>query len=142
MTSRIVLLLVGICASVEAQPSLQPETDWKTVLNWLPSDTKTLIVAPHPFRIPAPAPDDDDSVGSPVDGLREYALGRLTSFPPVYEPLVGRAVSFAVAGVGDFHPRSGIGLMPYDGCALIAFAEAIPPSFAELLASLSTENQF
>jgi len=110
-------------------------------LNWLPADTQTLIVASKPFVIPVPQKDDDDDAPFIVsDGLREYSLGRLSDFEVIYQPLIGRTVQFAVAGVRDFRLASGLGLMPYDGCAVIAFSQPLAATFESALGGVPSEN--
>src|SRR5207244_2011279 len=80
--------------------------DWRAVLEWLPADTQTLIVAPQPFAIPRVDEEDeegdDDLEASPIDMLRLFSTGGLPQFPVLYTPLLGRTVSFAVSGVRRF----------------------------------------
>jgi hypothetical protein len=98
--------------------------DWSAVLGWLPTDTQTLVVARQPFVIPK---HDPDAVvePAPVDFLRRLVLGRLDEFPMLYQAIAGRTVKFALSSVSDFREFSGLGLVPYDGCAVIVFSEPL-----------------
>ena len=131
-------LLLG-CGYLLAQQH-DGSLDWRTVLDWLPTDTQTLIVAAQPFVIPAQEPDVDSGGPSPVDFLGLYALGRLGEFPALYQALTGHTVKFALSGVREFQSFSGLGLGPYDGCAVIVFSEPLGASFSSAASGLPKEN--
>jgi hypothetical protein len=127
-----------LCAALAAQDNPTGPLEWQTVLDWLPLDTQTLVVAPQPFTLKKDSDNDDDSEASPIEALRNLALGRLDDFAPVYDPLVGRRVSFAVAGVRSFdNGFCGLGLIPYTGGAVIAFSQLIP-TLDSVLAGVQT----
>lgn len=114
------------CVHLVAQPR-DGALNWSAVLDWLPTDTQTLIVARQPFVIPK---HDPDAVAepSPVDFLRRLVLGRLDEFPMLYQAIAGRTIRFALAGVSEFRRFSGLGLVPYDGCAVMVFSEPLGAS--------------
>lgn len=130
--------LMFCCSLLNAQQR-DRTLDWSAVLNWLPIDTQTLIVAPQPFVIPKNA-EDVDTETSPVDALRRFVLGRLDEFPALDEALVGHAVKFAVSGAREFRRFSGLGLVPYDGCAVIVFAEPIGANLQSVISGLPQED--
>jgi len=126
------------CAYLIAQqPAATP--DWRAVLGWLPTDTQTLIVATQPFVIAVRVEDEDAEI-SPIDTLRRFGLGRLDDFPPLYEALVGHTVTFALAGVREYRRFSGLGLGPYDGCAVIVFARPLGDRWQSAISGLAKED--
>ncbi len=108
------------------------------MLNWLPTDTQTLIVAPHPFVIPKGGQDNNDS--SPVDLLRGFALGPVNEFPTLYETLAGRTVAFALSGAREFLGFTGLGLVPSDGCAVIVFSGPLGSSLQSAVSGAPKED--
>jgi hypothetical protein len=119
--------LMFCCAQLVAQQR-DRTLDWGAVLDWLPTDTQTLIVAAQPFVIPKHE-QDVDAGPSPVDFLHQFVLGRLEEFPVIYEALAGRSVKLALSGVREFRRfHGGLGLVPYDGCAVVIFSEPLDAS--------------
>ncbi len=136
---RISLLRLGILISSGACLIAQqraPTLDWSVVLGWLPVDTQTLIVATQPFVIP----EDKDPKTSPTEVLHGFVLGRVHEFPVLYRALAGQTVKFALAGVRDFQSFSGLGLGPYDGCAVIMFAEPLADRLQTATSGLAKED--
>lgn len=126
------------CACLAAQ---QPDRslDWRAALDWLPTDTQTLIVASQPFVIPKDS-DDAGSEPSPVDLLRQRVLGGLEDFPALYQSLAGQRVKFALSGTREFRNFSGLGMVPYDGCAVIVLSEALGTGFSSAVSTLPKED--
>ncbi len=58
----------------------------------------------------------------------------------VHDLLVGQTVKFAVAGVREFRSFTGLGMGPYDGCAVIAFAKPIANQWQSLTADVTREE--
>lgn len=138
------ILLVRLCGLIFCCTHLiaqQPDRtlDWNDVLGWLPTDTQTLIVAPKPFVVPK-REQDDDNEPSPVDFLQGFVLGRLQEFTALYQAIEGRTVKFALSGAREFRRFSGLGLVPYDGCAVIIFAEPLGASFHSAISGLPKED--
>lgn len=85
-------LLVFCCNCLSAKTD-DPTLDWRAVLEWLPSDTQTVIVANQPFIIPDVENSEnspDDKSFSPTETLQALALGRIGEFPALYKALVGQ----------------------------------------------------
>ncbi len=116
-------VLFSFCALTSAQQNEPQSPDWKTILDWLPPVTQTLIVASQPFVISKQVEFGEKDSESSINLLRSFALGRVADFPTLYEALGGQRVSLSVAGVRRFRDFSGIGLGPFDGCAVIAFSQ-------------------
>jgi hypothetical protein len=138
LTILLACTLTFCCSHLIAQQR-DRTLDWRSVLNWLPIDTQTLIIAPQPFVIPKNAEDADNET-SPVDALRRFALGRLDEFPKLGEALAGHTVKFALSGVREFRGFSGLGLVPYNGCAVIVFSEPIAASLQSAISGLPQED--
>jgi hypothetical protein len=130
--------LMFCCAHLVAQQR-DRTLDWSAVLDWLPTDTQTLIVARQPFVIPK---HDPDAVAepAPLDFLRRLVLGRLDEFPTLYQAIAGRTIEFALSGVSEFRRFSGLGLVPYDGCAVMVFSEPLGASLHSALSGLPKED--
>ncbi len=139
---RRLLMFLCIAASVMQAQSAE-SLDWHTVLGWMPTDTETLVAATERFNVPSvkekggPSPEED--VGSPLDLLRSLALSRLPDFPEVYEPLVGRKVQFALGSLRAVRGFSGLGLGPYDGCAVVVFSEPLGSSLRAVFSQATSK---
>ena len=96
-----------------------------------------MIVANQPFVIPEH--EKEESEISPISTLQGLALGRLDEFPVLYNALVGNTVKFALLGVRDFRTFSGVGFGPYDGCAVIAFADPLGDRLRSATSGLANE---
>ncbi len=107
-------------------------------LGWLQADTETLIVAREPFVLLA---DDPTEVPHALAQAQGYVLGLLEAAEneAVTKAMEGRTVRFAAFAARRFanppaDERNNIiplGLIPYQGCSLYAFADDIPASVLE-----------
>jgi hypothetical protein len=108
-----------------------------TILSWLPADTETLVVSQQPFAIAAP---DRTSIPRALELARSYVLGLLEApeKEALFKALDGRTVRLAAlaarrffeeepsrATAGDNGPVP-LGMVPYQGCAVYAFADPVP----------------
>lgn len=104
------------------------------ILQWLPVDTETLVVAQQPFKIPRRDPQAIPSVAGMAQG---YVLGLLGAIGKegVDKALVGQTIRLAAIGARKFQnhapdARGGLplGLISYQGCAIYSFVEEVPES--------------
>jgi len=104
------------------------------LLQWLPPDTETLIVAQQPFTIPRKDPKAIPSVTVMAQG---YILGLLGAVEKegLSNALVGHTIRLAAIGARKFQnhdpdPRGvlPLGLISYQGCAIYSFVEEVPES--------------
>jgi hypothetical protein len=108
-----------------------------TILSWLPADTETLVVAQQPFAIVVL---DRNDIPNALEWARSYVLGLLDAAEKeaVFKALNGRTVRLAALAARRFGeeepskatPRAGepapLGMIPYQGCAVYAFADPVP----------------
>jgi hypothetical protein len=103
----------------ETNAKLADPPCWERLLNWLPEDTETLIVAQGPFEIP----------NKPVEQLKLDEAIRLLPIVLVldlqdgmlYKELVGQKVLCAIEGSRRFTAPRNLGLMPYQGAHILQF---------------------
>src|SRR5579859_3411980 len=132
---------MGICyapsvGQVAAQEKTHAATsdDLKKVLSWLPSDTETITVARGPFVLVSPSKQEltpqtwhpnrvvpDQQLAQDFEDipflLFDFANGLLST------RLQGKDVVLAVEGSRHFRAPAGLGLMPFEGCAIVVFAD-------------------
>lgn len=106
------------------------------ILGWLPPDTMTLVVAQQAFDIAA---QDDKSLPSALDASRSYVLGLLGAAEKqnLVKALKGHTVGLAAIAMrfgqerdDNQHTNSPVplGMIPYQGCGVYAFAEPVGES--------------
>lgn len=106
------------------------------ILGWLPVDTMTLLVAQEPFSVKA---EDERNIPSALDMARGYVLALLGSAEKgnLLTALKGRTVRLAAIAIRfgeepDDHPAPNsptpLGMVPYQGCGVYAFAEQVGES--------------
>jgi len=101
-------------------------------MSWLPADTETVTVARGPFVLAAGTPgenDTQDRVISDSDvsqnfqdlplSLLQFKNGLLA------KRLEGKRINLAMEGARHFRPPAGLGEMPYEGCAIVVFADNV-----------------
>src|SRR2546428_11815280 len=93
----------------ETRAGLAPASCWERLLDWLPEDTETVIVAQGPFEIPKPTAEQlkfDEAIRfllfGPASGLRGGML----------EELGGQKVLCAIEGSRRFTAPRNLGMMP------------------------------
>ncbi len=105
-----------------------------SILDWLPVDTETIIVAQEPFSL---IEHDQNGSLKALTMAQGYVLGLLAGAEDekLEKALLGRTIRLAALGARAFadHPpdernASPFGLIAYQGCATYAFAEPIPES--------------
>jgi hypothetical protein len=93
-------------------------------LSWLPSDTETLIVANRPFPL---SKRDEAKKNARPDVETSFQAMPLT--PPGFKnPLLldhfnGRRVALGLEGARHFRRPRSLGLMPFEGCTIVVFAD-------------------
>jgi hypothetical protein len=105
-----------------------------SILAWLPADTETILVAQQPFVIKSYSPT---KVSSAIEMAQGFVLGLLQAAEKgkLYTKLLGQTVRLAALGARRFgeksqdhhadEPGAGLGMIPYQGCAVYSFAVAI-----------------
>jgi hypothetical protein len=103
-----------------------------SILDWLPADTETLVVAQEPFSI---TKQDQTGIPTALRLAQDYVLGLLAvaENEKLAEALLGRTIRLAALGARRFenHPPLQndvlpLGMIAYQGCAVYAFAEPLP----------------
>lgn len=90
------------------------------ILNWLPTNSETLVVANGPFVLRAPNVEDDEMSFLDVTRL---LLCRVPE--PICRKLDGQRVRIALEASRRYAwPRAGLGAMEYEGCLIIEFDES------------------
>jgi hypothetical protein len=104
------------------------------ILQWLPPDTETLIVAQQPFKVPSEKPKTIEGVSVMAQG---YALGLFGTIEKesIAKVLGGRTIRLAALGARKFANHTPdargalpLGLIAYQGCAVYSFVEEVPES--------------
>src|SRR5262245_46431911 len=87
------------------------------ILEWLPVDTETFIVANGPFRLQSP--DGDVRENTPLDTLLKshtYSPWAWVREGALIKELAGQQPLLAAEGARHFGPPSGLGTSTYEGC--------------------------
>jgi hypothetical protein len=127
------IVALAACAgpkTVAGSSAISGRVDLKTVLSWLPPDTETLQVANGPFLM------SNFVIGGPEDKDHEITSGELekqfegltlslfNSGRGILEKhLDGKKVLFAIEGSRHFRPPTGLGELPFEGCAVAVFQD-------------------
>jgi hypothetical protein len=117
----IALLLAAV--SLTAQTADHVTVD--SVLDWLPKDTETILVAQKSFQILHADAEPADA----LDMAHGYVLGLLGAAENerLIRTLQGQSIRFAVVAARKFGFRDddSLGLVSYEGCAAYAFAKPL-----------------
>src|SRR6266404_5818477 len=120
----IALLLAAV--SLTAQTADHVNMD--SVLDWLPKDTETILVAQKSFQILHTDAEPADA----LDMAHGYVLGLLGAAENerLIKMLQGQSIRFAVVAARRFGFRDddALGLDSYEGCAVYAFAKPLDAS--------------
>jgi hypothetical protein len=116
--------------------NLSPAADGRQltdlILQWMPADTETLVVAQQPFPIKL---RDRANIPTALQVAQGYVIGLLASAEDekLARAMTGHTVRLAVIGARHFRnhtPRQDealpLGIVAYQGCAIYAFPEAVP----------------
>ena len=124
----VLLVLAGISeASAAPVPAAKPAPGWEPLLNWLPEDTETIIVAPLGFEIPKEEPKEKPKSDYNELDFTHLApsmpAGRVMDFKDGFlgKQLAGQNVLCVVEGSRRFTKPEEFGLMPYEGCHILQF---------------------
>jgi hypothetical protein len=145
------LLALGVFCSLEtsqlaAQESLQKREsiNLQEVLSWLPEDTETIAVARGPFVLPSTTtPIKEDEKENRV--VKDRELAELFQSLPLslfgfkdgllLPRLKGKRILLGIEGSRHFRPPSGLGQMPYEGCAIALLADNLDDDIASFAKS-------
>jgi hypothetical protein len=143
----IVILAIPTATTPSAPTPSPPEAArWDQILEWLPEDTETLIVAPRPFVIPKREPDSK----ALTEQLTASELLPIFTVLPFSEDngmldkeLAGLKCLCIVEGSRCFTPPGQFGLMPYQGAHILQFdpasADAVRKAFQACLKKADKE---
>lgn len=111
-----------------AKADRTPE-DLTRVISWLPADTETVTVARGPFVLASTLGESDakDRAISNKELTRNFeelplALLRFKD-GLLSKRLQGKRINFALEGARHFRSPAGLGVMPYEGCAIAVFSD-------------------
>jgi hypothetical protein len=107
------------------------------ILEWLPSDTETVIVSRGPFQVHIP--DREAGANGPqlVPVLEILPATFLTTRKgALMKPLIGQTIALAVEGSKRFRSPRQLGMMPFDGCQFIVFQNKLGSAGDEFIAIL------
>lgn len=136
-------LFNGLVAQVAAQNSPQNpgSVNLREVLSWLPADTETISIARGPFSLkPKIGQSKQDEAGNENRAVTGQQLAE--TFEALTLSLFGlkdglllrslkdKQISLAVEGARHFRPPSGLGEMPYEGCAIGEFVDDLDTDMA------------
>ena len=114
----------GQTVGAEQRP-LPRSLDPQQILSWLPPDTETVIVARN-FTLPDLTVPEKSRVYT-----QELLFAGLALTPgeginkPVLSYFKNQQISMAMLGSRKFRSPNGFGLMPFEGCTFIIFAEQL-----------------
>ena len=120
-----VLLATGSAGQTISRGQKLPSgpLDVQQVLSWLPPDTETVIVA-RDFMLPDPARLKKSKTHTQEWLFASLALmGTWGINAPLADYFKDQKVLLAVQGSRRFRSPKSLGLMPFEGCTLIIFAE-------------------
>ena len=127
------LLLVAILLSLgpsaaRGQEAKKPEMPehLPEILNWLPDNAETLVVARGPFELPRAPGDESNDIPPFLDSARSLTVGLVTGLQDglLAKPLQGKKVLIAVEASRRFISPKGLGMMPFEGCRIVEFDAA------------------
>ena len=131
---RIMRCVCALClvifvqiGAVFAQPAMASD-HLNNVLQWLPPDSETLIVANGPFAMPVAAEYPKEGVeearGIPFTLYRELKKGL------ILKPFEGKKVALALEASRRFTAPNDLGLMRFEGALVVQFDEQEHESLA------------
>ena len=137
---RITLVILGlglfntlnISQSAQGLSQSTGSVGFEEVLWWLPADTETISVARGLFALPSTRPkldEDENRVVTDqelVESFETLPLSLVGFKDGLLLPrLKGKRVLLAIEGARHFRPPSGLGELPYEGCAIALFADDV-----------------
>jgi hypothetical protein len=106
--------------------------DLARVISWLPADTETITVARGPFMLAASTVEENERKDRAIS---EKELARSFEELPLAllqfrngllaKDLEGKTINLALEGARHFRPPADLGEMPYEGCAIVVFADSL-----------------
>jgi hypothetical protein len=129
----LVLIIMTGCTGRKistASGTIRGQIDLERVLSWLPADTETLQVAKGPFwmsNFVTGREDDKNHVVTTVELEKQFEGLTLGLFGVgkgfLGKHLEGKKVLFALEGSRHFRTPTGLGELPFEGCAVAIFEE-------------------
>jgi hypothetical protein len=139
---RYVVVVVAVCVAAlggsgckSVRPTaeiraVQLSVEAKQVLSWLPASTETLLTAKGPFHLPNFQVRREDYADHKLQAqeLRQAFQGlTVTLFAfgngGLRNQLEGKKILFAAEGSRSFRTPNELGELPYEGCAIVIFAD-------------------
>jgi hypothetical protein len=105
-----------------------------SILNWMPADIETFVVAQQPFTLTQASPN---TIPTAPQAAQSFVLGLLylAEQETLRKTLQGRTLALAALAARRFEDRPPdqrghipLGLIAYQGCAVYSFAEPVPES--------------
>jgi hypothetical protein len=127
-SSMLSLATAGTTLAQEAKPPSNKPAPLPTamqILEWLPADTETFLVAHGPFQLPrVPAEDDKDAaekltLAQMLQGTACWPLMARDSL--LVKTLAGQNIALAMEGARGFRQNKGLGMALYDGIHILVF---------------------
>jgi hypothetical protein len=137
------VLLLGIACPADSIFPPSTDTDGiDSVLFWLPAGTETVSVANGPFWMSNFQLSDEQQRVLSKENLAKHFQSLTLSLFNLKESLVERhferqKVTLAVEGSRHFRSPQGLGVLPYEGCAIAVFADDQSDRITALLADIS-----
>lgn len=121
--------------------SKKPDIDWKTILDWLPTDTETAIVVRNPITDPI----EKERISKL--GKREDQLNRIGAELPDIDnanakKLLEKSKIVLSIGAGRaFRTPSGLGLGKYQGAKILVFAKENQSNTNQIMAEYRKDSR-
>jgi hypothetical protein len=122
--SLVVIAIMVVSNTSRAQEVPKPKIPERLiqVLDWLPPNTETLVVANGPFEIPKELTEQSPTRESVM--WLSYSLLAGIQDGLLQEKLHGQKVLIAAEASRHFTSPSDLGMLPYEGCQLLQFDDA------------------
>ena len=133
----ILVCSVALQAASRANPVAAKTFDLEQLMPWLPADTETVTVARGPFALAGSASGEnetrdrvisDKNLSRNFEELPLALLGLKNGL--LAKRLEGKRIDLAIEGARHFRPPTGLGEMPYEGCAIAVFSEDLHAEIA------------
>jgi hypothetical protein len=147
LLALILVCSVALQAASPSSPVAAITFDLEQLMSWLPADTETVAVARGPFVLAASAPSENDTQDRVISdkdlsqsfedlslGLLQFKNGLLA------KRLEGKRITLEMEGSRHFRPPSGLGEMPYEGCAIVVFSENLHTEIASFAKDASSST--
>ena len=129
--------MLATAAAGQTVSDPKPLSDVRQFLSWLPSDTETMIVA-RDFSLPDLVAIEKKEKGYTQEALfARLALGPWGINRSLSDYLKNRRILLAVEGSRKFRSPKSFGLMLFEGCSIIMFADQLSDRPEQVFKALS-----